>query len=65
MSALKVARQKAGCDNEELWFHQKDRELIAKMRRSQLRLIKGGAEDPKEEPQSSQKDEEHDFKKAA
>jgi hypothetical protein len=44
MNTLKVARQKAGLDNEEFWFYQKEQELIEKFKKSQLKLIKGGAE---------------------
>ncbi len=44
MSVLKDARQKAGCDTEELWFHQRERELIDKMKKNErrLKLVEGG-----------------------
>ena len=59
MSVLKSARQKAGYDNEELWFHQRDRELIDKMKsKPHLQLIKGGADHLSEKEESSEDDEE-------
>lgn len=44
MSVLKDARQKAGYDTEEFWFHQRERELIAQMKQKErnLKLIQGG-----------------------
>jgi hypothetical protein len=70
MSVLKDARQKAGCDTEEFWFHQRDRELIEKMKnKPQLRLIHGGGQSrsspPAEESQSSSLREDSGRKKAA
>lgn len=69
MSVLKDARQKAGYDVEELWFHQKDRELIAKMRQREngLKVIQGGksgkGKDSEDKPPAHH--EERQRKKAA
>lgn len=70
MSTLKDARQKAGCDTEELWFHQRDRELIEKMKnKQQLKLIHGGGQagssPPAAESQSSRLNEDPRRKRAA
>jgi hypothetical protein len=65
MNMLKRARQQAGCDQEELWFYEKDRELIEKMKagRPRLRLIEGGRNapaQPEESEASHLSDEEKD-----
>lgn len=69
MSVLKDARQKAGCDTEELWFHQRERELIAKMRHNErgLKLIQGGRipHDEAAEPESPPGQSASATKKAA
>jgi hypothetical protein len=68
MSVLKDARQKAGCDTEEFWFYQRDRELIEKMKSKNLRVIQGGQSgtSPKrEESRAAPPGAEYDRKKAA
>ncbi len=59
MSVLKSARMKTGYDSEELWFHQRDRELIDKMKsKPHLTLIQGGADQQREKEESSEEEDE-------
>lgn len=42
MSAFRDLLKKAGYSLEDLWHYKKDRELIEKMKRKNLRVIEGG-----------------------
>jgi hypothetical protein len=67
MSVLKDARQKTGYDIEELWFHERERELIAKIKHREwhLKLVQGGRAQQGDESRSSNEVEDPKWSKAA
>lgn len=66
MKSLKSSAGSAGYDQEELYFFQKDQELIQGVRKSHLRLIQGGkSENSDVKAEGSNKQNEEKVKKAA